>query len=686
MAKQRASGGSWKRTQRVRWALAVGVVAVAGLTPLASAAPATDGNEDLPSSCGVDATLVLDDSASISSAEATQVRAAAQLFADALVGTPSTLKVVTFDTRARGISAAGSATSALSSVVFRDPAAYTAPTSGAGQGGTNWDDGLEVARRSAGGPGDLVVFITDGDPTYRNTTQPDGHADDGSHAISGNGSSVSTDNVNAAVTEADAIKDSGSHLFGIGIGLTASASEQRLNDVTGDEELTLDSNGVPDRSFGEADYTIAPNFSQLQPIVEAFVRDLCAPSLNVTKELQRADGSTTTAGANDPWTFTASLTPTPDEWTSPAGASGSSATATTDASGGVSFKWSMDANTSTVDLTEQAKPGWVYNGARCTLNSLDGSEPAVIFDSVGANAPGSQGDPSELLGLEVDLEAAINCDVYNREIRPATIQVTKQTLPAGLDDEFSFTLSSGQQELETKTGVSHGETATFASVAPGTYTVAEASDPHFDQTASTCDVLGTQPVEELSPVGLEVAEGQSIRCTFVNTAHPGTITVVKKAEVANGTFDFSSDVPDLGDFSLTTQGGALGGQASTKTITVPVGTYSIAEDTPAPWTLTGATCTGEQSPASVFVGAGRDVVCTFTNRAPDPKIEVTKTAGVASVAEPGASARVPLRSVQNRVRPRSRLAVVLLLSRSPSSPGPLSTHSRDEKESEPCAM
>ena len=91
---------------------------------------------------------------------------------------------------------------ALSSVVFRDPASYTAPTSGAGQGGTNWDDGLEVARRSSGGPGDLVVFITDGNPTYRNTTQPDGHANDGSHAISGNGSSVSQSNVDAAVTDA----------------------------------------------------------------------------------------------------------------------------------------------------------------------------------------------------------------------------------------------------------------------------------------------------------------------------------------------------------------------------------------------------------------------------------------------------------------------------------------------------
>lgn len=269
---------AWARRRRFRLAFAAAAIGVAGLTPLASSAtPANDGNPDLGATCGLDVTLVLDDSGSISSGEADQVRNAAALFASALEGTPSRVKAVTFATRATGITSAGASTSNLANVAFRDPGDYTAPTSGAGNGGTNWDDGLEVARRSAGGPGNLVVFITDGDPTYRNTTQPDGHANDGSHGVSGSGSSVSAADLSAAVTEATAIKAGGTHLFGIGVGLGDASSEQRLNDVTGDEELTLDGSGNPDVPFGEADYTITPNFSGLQNIVSAFVREAVRP-------------------------------------------------------------------------------------------------------------------------------------------------------------------------------------------------------------------------------------------------------------------------------------------------------------------------------------------------------------------------------------------------------------------------
>jgi uncharacterized repeat protein (TIGR01451 family) len=635
------------RARRLGLATAVALLVVAGLAPLASSTPAGDGNPDLPAVCGLDVTLVLDDSGSISSSEADQVRQAASSFASALDGTPSRVKVGVFATNATGVNAAGSMTPNLNNIVFRDPALYTDPTSGAGSGGTNWDDGLEVARRSNGGPGDLVVFITDGDPTYRNQDEPDGHNNAGGGATDGDGSTVSAANLSAAVYEADAIKASGAHMFGIGVGLTASASEQRLNDVTGDEELTLDGSGNPNIPFGTADYTIAPNFTSLQAIVKAFVRELCAPSLNVTKSLQKADGTTVQAGAGDPWSFSASVTPTPDSWQSPVGASGATASQATDASGGASFKWKMGANSATVDLSETPKAGWVYNGALCTRNKLDGNDPTVIFDSVGSNAPTASKDQAELQDLVVGINEAVNCDVYNRQIRGSTIQVAKQTLPAGLADTFDFTLSQGQTALQTKTGIAHGGTGTFSPVPPGTYQVAEAAKSGFTQTSASCDDLGTQPVETVSPGQLTVGEGQSWRCTFVNTAHPGTIEVVKQAVGADGTFDFTSNVPDLGDFSLTTSAGS----ASTAVIAAPVGTYAISEGSPAPWDLTSASCTGNQAPGSVFVGPGKDVVCTFTNTAPAPTIQVTKTAGAASVAEPGGDVTYSVSVANTSVEP-----------------------------------
>ena len=635
------------RTRRFGLGAAAAVLVIAGLAPLASSTPAGDGNPDLPAVCGLDVTLILDDSGSISSSEADQVRTAASTFASALDGTPSRVKVDVFSSRAQGVSSGGSLTSNLGNVVFRDPSLYTDPTSGAGDGGTNWDDGLEVARRSSGGPGDLVVFITDGDPTYRNEDEPDGHANAGNHSLDGDGNTVSAANLSAAVYEADAIKASGAHMFGIGVGLTDANSEQRLNDVTGDEELTLDGLGNPNIPFGTADYTIAPNFTSLQAIVKAFVRELCAPSLNVTKFLQKADGTTVQAGAGDPWTFHAALGSSPTSWQSPAGASGSSATQATDGSGGASFKWKMASNSVSVDLSEDAKPGWVYNGALCTRNKLDGNDPTVIFNSVGTNAPNASKDQAELQDLTVGLNEAVNCDVYNRQIRTATIQVAKQTVPAGLPNTFDFTLKDGQTTVDTETGVAHGGTATFTPVVPGTYSVTEAADAGFTQTSSTCDNLGTQPVEAVGAGQLTVGEGQSWKCTFVNTAKPGTIKVVKKAVGANGTFSFTSNVPDLGNFDLTTAAGT----ASTAPVAAAVGTYNIAESSPAPWQLTSSTCTGGQSPASVKVAPGQDVVCTFTNTAPAPTIQVTKSAGVASVAEPGGSVTYTVTVANTSVEP-----------------------------------
>ena len=101
--------GTWTsgRIRRNVLAGAASTLAMVGL-PLLAAAPAgavpgVDGNPDLAAGCGLDVTLVLDDSASIDGTEATQAREAAQLFADALDGTPSQLKTVVFDTRARGV-------------------------------------------------------------------------------------------------------------------------------------------------------------------------------------------------------------------------------------------------------------------------------------------------------------------------------------------------------------------------------------------------------------------------------------------------------------------------------------------------------------------------------------------------------------------------------------------------------
>jgi uncharacterized repeat protein (TIGR01451 family) len=636
--------------------MAAAVMAVGGLpllsfvapTAPAAATPATDGNPDLAGSCGLDVTLVLDNSASIDASEATQVRASAQLFANALAGTPSRLKTVVFSSRAQGVSAAGTLTSNLNNIVFRDPSLYTAPTSGAGSGGTNWDDGLETVRRSNGGPGDLVVVITDGDPTYRNAVAPDGHLNDGSHALAGDGSTIGqVANLTPAIYEADQLKAAGAHMFGIGIGFTQPASEQRLNDITGDEELTI-AGGVPTPSFGTGDYIVTPSFSDLQNVVKSFATELCGDSINVTKFLQKADGTTAQAGAADPWTYSATLTPAPEYWNSPPGATGATAVQTTDDSGGVSFVWDRGstADDHVVDLAEVPQAGWVYNGARCVENNLDGTS-TPLFDTVGTNAAGSMGNIADLLDLTVHWNKAVNCQVYNRQLRTSTIQVAKATVPAGLAGDFDFALASGGPTIDTISGLSHGETGTFDPVPAGTYSITESPVSGWTNSAKVCDNLGT-PAVETDPAGnLVVGEGQSWRCTFTNTAQNGSIKVIKNTVGADGGFLFSSNVPGLGNFGLTTSGGT----ASTATVSVPVGTYTVTEASPSPWSLTGATCTGGDSPSSINVGPGEAVTCTFTNTAPAPSIRVVKTAGVTSVLELGGPVTYTVNVINTSVEP-----------------------------------
>jgi len=236
--------------------------------------------------------------------------------------------------------------------------------------------------------------------------------------------------------------------------------------------------------------------------------------------------------------------------------------------------------------------------------------------------------------------------VYNRQLRTSSIQVTKQTLPAGLPNEFDFTLSQGQSTVGTLQDISHGETGTFNPVMPGTYTVTEAADPAFT-TSATCDNLSTQQVETASPTNLAVGEAQQWRCTFTNTAKNGSITVVKQASGADGTFSFTSNVPGLNNFNIATSGG----YGTTATTSVGVGTYNISEVVPAKWTLASSTCTGQQNPSSVQVGPGQNVVCTFTNRAPLPTIEVSKNALSATVAEPSGSVTFQVTVTNTSVEP-----------------------------------
>lgn len=634
------------------------LLAVIGVHQAVTATPATDGNPDLQPRCGIDITLVIDRSGSIGD-DNVAVRDAGRALIRALVGTGSRVQVVTFSTSATALVRSGPGTYSqsgdLDDLAYYDASLLTDLPSFNSSGGTNWDDGLEMARRSPAGVAPLTVILTDGDPTRHLMTAPDGHG----LGTGGDGQVTSSDDIDRADQEADLLRSgsrpSGSatptHLFAVGVGLAdvanppAASSEGRLRRITGDEQLTFTAggevrlNGSPG-SFGAADYVIVDQFAQLETSFKQFVRELCAPSLNLVKFLQQADGTTVQATGATPRDFGLTISPGATSWQNPALVPGATAAQlTTDAQGRASFKWEpspVNGTTAATIAELGSQPGYVFNGARCYRNDFSGTSTVIPgLATIPSNQVGSQAaSASWAIPNGVGAGEGVSCEVYNRQLRPSMIQVDKTTVPAGLPQPWNYTLSSGATTLQTLTGIIHATPPTaFTAVLPGTYSVTESVVAGFGSSGS-CDNQATPGDEALSPAGLVVGEAQTWRCTFTSTAIPGSIRIVKQASGAPvGTFSFTSNVPGLGAFQLTTGAGT----ATTAAAPAPVGTYSVAETNPAPWTATGATCSDGSPVGAIAVGPGEQVVCTFTNRAPAPTISVSKQADRSTVPETGAT-------------------------------------------------
>jgi uncharacterized repeat protein (TIGR01451 family) len=621
--------------------LAIVVLAVlpmaAAKATTSTSSPTPAVNPDLAASCGTDVTLILDRSGSIGSNK-TQVQSAAQAFVTALVGTGSKVQIISFSDRA---TAEPGSSANLADLAFVDPAGLTVPTFPS-NGKTNWDDALEMARRSPAGHAPLVVMITDGDPTTHNTVQPDGH---------GGAIGTSAADLDAAVSEANALKALPSHVFALGVGSAVSnaASEGRLKAISGPDKLTF-TGETPNMAFGAADYTLVTEFASLKTVVSRFVRDLCGPSLNIVKMLQPANGSPAVkATGADAFSFTTTLTPPASSWRAPVQGPGATASlTTTDGVANFTFEPQTPDASTIITLAETPKAGWAFNGTKCSINNLDGTPPVEVQNNVGPNVAGtpSPANPAQLPALGP--YQAMNCEVYNREVKAASVSVDKVTLPTSRPETFSFALKHGATTVGTIPALADASpAATFGPVAPGTYDVVEGASSTFDQTAATCDNLATDAHEALSAVGLVLAEGSHWQCTFTNTVHNGTVKIVKKlVDAPAGTFPFTSNIAGHTSFDLH----ATKATDGTMSFSVPPGTYSAAEGIHGAYTL-ASSCSQGSTPAAIVVTPDATTTCTFTNTAPLPTITVTKAAGTSTVAEPGGDVTYTVTATNTSVEP-----------------------------------
>ena len=217
--------------------------------------------------------LVLDESGSIGTTKppaTEQVRNAARAFLTPLAGTGSKVAVVEFSTAAHLGVAYQTVTAETIASKFEpylkneyDPSGWT-----------NWKDALLLSKKTSDGQpkADLVVFVTDGDPTAYNE---------------GSGQKTNTSNadaLNKAIPQANAIKNDHIKIFGVGVGsaLNNSDSQNRLKKITGTKVATGD-------SVADADVIFVQDFGALAAKLASIAREMCRSSVTITKKVD-ADG------------------------------------------------------------------------------------------------------------------------------------------------------------------------------------------------------------------------------------------------------------------------------------------------------------------------------------------------------------------------------------------------------------
>jgi uncharacterized repeat protein (TIGR01451 family) len=458
-------------------------------------------NPTLPPRCGINVMLVLDESGSIAQSGATdQVRDAARAFLNALKGTGSRVSIVDFSTRAQRPVGYTTVTDQSMASTFNpyledgyDPSGWT-----------NWEDAFhEVKVANDEGPvADLVVFVTDGDPTARNT--------DSGGVVDG----LPEGDVEAlrrAASEADRVKGQGSHVFALGVGaaVTKPASARRLTAISGFDQF-------PGTDFEEADYTLVEDFDDLAARLRQIAIALCRASVSVTKLVDEGDGRGYQPASG--WRFSATVSTDPGEfeWVQPPPPTPSDPRSqTTGADGVATFQWKPNNSqaTSTVTISEDVKPGYVYVDFTCEKNAPGRTTRRVRRGRAGGPPVGTgQLGPNEYA----------KCTVRNRRAPPdtGTIRIYKDAVPNS-SKVFDFTGDLGSFSLSDDDVPDPPNAMTFTGLAPGTYVVRETPPDSGMAPAATWTFVGIACSEPGFPVAgpqvtITIAAGDEVSCTFRN--------------------------------------------------------------------------------------------------------------------------------------------------------------------------
>lgn len=416
-----------------------------------------ENNPDLALNCGIDVTLILDESGSVFGLGSladdirNEVRDGAYHLWDALEGTGSTLAIVEFNTTARvpfverlDISP-GANRSLFETYIGAVPGNLSdPPINNAADPGfepllygnpdyfANWEAAFTAA---AGlpvpddGVTELVIFFT-GSEANTNDSYPTANDPSGSN-ISSTHEWV---HASYAAFEATTVKEQGSHIFGLGI-VNGSDPAASLPLVTGPQAFL---SGGP-VSMGEADWMIS---TDLGGDLRALVLDLCKASVTVTTETW--DNNAGTWVATNGWQYTATAFPATVPsfaWTSPAPATDATIvddSGDTGAPGTLLLQWvpAVPGGSTSIDIVETLEERFVFKDAVC----YDTDNNEVSWQTPPTRPYFVSSPPA--VYLDVNADAYFRCTFQNTEpLMEITTSAPQTTYGPG--DQFTYTIDYG---------------------------------------------------------------------------------------------------------------------------------------------------------------------------------------------------------------------------------------------------
>ncbi len=525
--------------------------------------PTPAANPAFGQTCGLDVALVIDSSGSIDNTELGQMKTAFNGFVDAfLPGTPSEFSVTEFDEVA-------TVTQAFTSNAATAKAAVNAAVSG---GFTNWDDGFTKAWSTFDprpAKPNLVLFASDGNPNRKSNpavtvSEPDA--------------------VDAAVLQANTIKNAGTRVIALGIGNDLDVAN--LQAVSGPN---VAANAAQISATSDV---ITGDFATLGTTLSALAKQLCGGKILVQKTFDTNGDGVADLTGNVPdaqlagWNFDVNGSPT------------NPAAQDTTSTGALEF---TVAN-GTYSVTETSvKPGTALVSAICkkgntTVGSVNGQ---TVSD------------------LTMGTDETIICTFLN-QVSNGNLTVNKEFDDNGdgqVDrtnpDGWTWDIASGTQNIAG---------GTTKSLTAGTYGVSEDAIPNYS-SSWTCS---NQTSGNGTGFDVTLAATQDVTCTFRNTRDLGRLLVKKNVLNPDG-----SEVADTHEFTVTLDGvnpKTIAEGTSAQYPGLATGTYTVAENADGNYTLDGYDVdTDLGTPgAQISITKGQTTVLTVTNKQKKATITISK--------------------------------------------------------------